>query len=349
MSETITLDEIHERGIELPKDTLTFPVNEFEEHRIQMQGIGGIYTFTHQTEGYLYVGISKQVESRLIAHINGTKKANKALVDKLKEIQGTLVTIFIEPNNSLREFYENYLILKYDPKCNKAKKSKITDGFPTPTHEFSKQTQHEIITLYQNNVSLPQIEKITGVNRYSQRNILKRNKAQRTHGTHEQRETRNKRILELREEGWVREVIAEELGVSASTIAGVVHKDRVKKGVSKPRKSSSYYKKRKEEVLKLAKEGVSIKDICDNFNMTDSHVSAILTNNGLKKREELTKILEKRNIEIMRLYSEEGWTQSEIGKEFNLRQGSVGNIISRLTKDNENKFDKRKSINRKKK
>lgn len=343
MHEAITLDEIRKRGIELPKDVYTFPVDEFENHRMELHGIGGVYTFTHSTEGYLYVGISKRVESRLIMHINGTKKGNRELHEKLKELKGTIVTIFKEQDESLREFYENYLILKYSPQYNKAKRSKITDGFPTPTHEYSKEIQDEVVALYKDNVTIQQIEKITGLKRYSQRSILKRHGVQRTQKPPEQRRSRNNEIIRLRDEGWKREDIARELSVSQSTIANIVYKHRVAKGESEPKRSKSHIEKRNEEILKGADDGMSIQQISESFEISETYVSAILTRNGVRRQAELGKIIKERNKEIMRLYTKEGWTQVEIGKKFDLRQGSVGNIISSCRpKNEENKFDKRR-------
>ena len=350
MHEAITLDEIRKRGIELPKDVYTFPVDEFENHRMELHGIGGVYTFTHSTEGYLYVGISKRVESRLIMHINGTKKGNRELHEKLKELKGTIVTIFKEQDESLREFYENYLILKYSPQYNKAKRSKITDGFPTPTHEYSKEIQDEVVALYKDNVTIQQIEKITGLKRYSQRSILKRHGVQRTQKPPEQRRSRNNEIIRLRDEGWKREDIARELSVSQSTIANIVYKHRVAKGESEPKRSKSHIEKRNAEILKGADDGMSIQQISENFEISEGYVSALLTRNGVRRREELGKIIKERNKEILRLYIVEGWTQAEIAEKFELCQGSVGEIISKHTPSNEgNKFDKRRRRYRQKK
>ena len=54
----ITIEEILERGIKLPEDRLSFPVEEFEEYKDDFGNTGGIYTFTHNKQGWLYVGIS---------------------------------------------------------------------------------------------------------------------------------------------------------------------------------------------------------------------------------------------------------------------------------------------------
>ena len=59
MHEAITLDEIRKRGIELPKDVYTFPVDEFENHRkkkykkIEWRYMGSIvYTHSPKVQKY---------------------------------------------------------------------------------------------------------------------------------------------------------------------------------------------------------------------------------------------------------------------------------------------------------
>ena len=123
----ITIDEILERGIKLPEDRLSFPVEEFEKQKGIFKGKGGVYTFTSRVEGFLYVGVAKDLALRLSHHIKGSSTGNKGLHEKLK-YSGVILTVYRESNQSLRELYENYLILTNNPKFNVSKKSVESDG-----------------------------------------------------------------------------------------------------------------------------------------------------------------------------------------------------------------------------
>ena len=169
----ITIDEILERGIKLPEDRLSFPVEEFEYYKKELRTKGGIYCFTVNSN-YLYVGISANLESRLRAHVNGTGRGNENLHSELSELSEVYLTIIYEPNVSLREFYENYLIIVYTPKHNKSKVSEIKDGYSVNPKATTK-VQECVIEMYLGGATLTKIKNTTGVTPSSQYAILRSN------------------------------------------------------------------------------------------------------------------------------------------------------------------------------
>lgn len=129
LSTEITQEELTGRGLQLPEESLTFPVEQYAQHRAELKGKGGVYAFYHEVKGYLYVGVSADLGERLRNHVNGNKQSNNGLYQQLQQLSGVTVTVYREPDSGIRELYENYLILRYNPVCNKAKVSELTDGY----------------------------------------------------------------------------------------------------------------------------------------------------------------------------------------------------------------------------
>jgi len=321
MVNQITLDEIYERGIELPREMFTFPVCEFIRYEDGLGNLGGIYCFHNDTEGWLYVGISAFLKRRLKDHIQG-QGGNQRLYEKIKEPNNNILTIYREQNESLREFYENYLILKHNPKYNTAKKSKLKDGFSMARH--SPQTQNEVIRLYSSGIGWRTIEEDTGVRQNLQGRILDYNGVPRNHTSKLskfERLKRNEKIIEQYKAGRTSAQIAESMKINKSAVHHVVYKH-----FDKPPKEQPIAKARERNklILEMAlSSGKSQAQVASEFNVTKSTVYSLLkryrNNNDIQVTSSKT---EERDLEIMRLYGE-GLKATEIAKVFDLTPNTI--------------------------
>lgn len=117
MTNTITLDEIINRGLELPYEKMTFFVEEYEESKAELQDEGGIYTFHHRQEGFFYVGVAQNMWRQVYKHING-QGGNEQLYEKIHELEDVIVTTYFEENPYNRDIYQAYILLTEEPKYN---------------------------------------------------------------------------------------------------------------------------------------------------------------------------------------------------------------------------------------
>lgn len=223
----ITQEELIGRGLELPQDRLTFPVEQYAQHRAQLNGKGGVYTFYHGAEGYLYVGVSANLGTRLRDHINGTIHGNKELYQKLQALSGVIVTVYLEPDSGKRELYENYLILRYSPGCNKAKISKEHDGY---TWRHTQEIQDTVVRLYKEGKTYREIKDITGIFPHNTVSILKENGVtlSRVKQMQDAIKERNNLIIALylnkATNGLTNHQIAEAVGCTYAVVANVTER-----------------------------------------------------------------------------------------------------------------------------
>lgn len=217
----ITVAEIQERGIELPKDRFEFPISDFESHKSKLKNIGGIYAFKHDELGWLYVGISLNIMTRVRAHITGQDGCSKKLHEKLKELEDVKLTVYREADLAMREFYENYLIIKHNPIYNKAKKSRILEGYDV--QKYPKETREAVARLYSLGEPELEIERITGVKVSSQYGVLvsEKIKPKRYHRGEDLVELKEK-IMTLHMDGVQPIEISWEVGVSDSRVRQLI-------------------------------------------------------------------------------------------------------------------------------
>lgn len=321
MVKLITLDEIYERGIELPHEMFTFPVCDFISYEDRLGNLGGIYCFYNDVEGWLYVGISAFLKRRLKNHIQG-QGGNQRLYEKIKEPNNAILTIYREQNGSLREFYENYLILKHNPKYNTAKKSKLKDGFSMARH--SQQTQNEVIRLYSLGTGWKTIEEATGVRKNLQGHILDYNGVPRNHTSKLskfERLKRNGKIIEQYKAGRTASQIAESMKINKSTVHHVVYRHFDKPPKEQPIEQA---RERNKLMLEMVLSGEkSQAQVASEFNVKTSTVHSLLKRyrdtNGIQAESSKT---EKRDEEIMRLYGT-GLKATEIAKIFDLTPHTI--------------------------
>lgn len=273
----ITIDEIIYRGIKLPDDCLSFPIEKFEDYGDDLRYVGGVYTFTHETEGWLYVGISRVLHNRITNHLNGNG-GNERLSKKLKQMKNITITIYREKNSSLRELYENVLILKYNPKLNTRKKSATMEG-----SDFSVDSEviSEIFSLSQNGLKYSEIEKLTGVDRRKIGSILRQSGKPRpisnSRLNSEQLKDRNDIIVDLSKNNMTYQQIASSLGLSVSCVSKVLTGHRRKMNLIQ--QSDAYRKERNAEIIKLYSQGITQKDIAKKLMISQSSVSIVVRKN----------------------------------------------------------------------
>lgn len=77
----------------------------------------GVYVFYNRFHEALYVGISNKVSSRVLEHIQ-SPKGNPDLKKYVQQNKGCYITAFHEPDKSLQEIYESYLIKTLNPRFN---------------------------------------------------------------------------------------------------------------------------------------------------------------------------------------------------------------------------------------
>ena len=221
----ITIEEILERGVKLPEDRLSFPVEEFENHKDYLRGVGGVYTFTSETCGWLYVGISSSLFNRIRSHANNYVSGNTELQRAMKGLPDVNVNVFREADMSLREFYENYLILRYDPKYNISKKSKIYEG--AQIKKYPSKIQEEVIELYLQGVNENTILKVTGVSKGGQRYIITANNKLRM--SKSDKASRDSQIVKLAQvNGLTGKEIGERFNLTASAVSTIIKKSSKK-------------------------------------------------------------------------------------------------------------------------
>ena len=224
MSE-ITIDEILERGIKLPEDRLSFPVDEFEKYEDCLRGIGGVYTFTSESHGWLYVGISVRVVDRIRAHVKNYGCGNTKLQRVMKDLSDVKINVYREPDLSVREFYENYLILRYNPKYNISKKSKHYEG--VQIKKYPSNIQEEMIGMYQSGATANEILKVTGISKGGQNYIITANSAVRTPKA--EKVERNDKIVKLSQiNGLTNKEIGERFNLTASAVGTIIKKSSKK-------------------------------------------------------------------------------------------------------------------------
>ena len=235
----ITVGDILERGIKLPDDRLSFPVEEFERYKSHLVGKGGVYVFSDNLEDIIYVGIAKNLDLRLMCHIKGNSSSNKKLHDILTTCSGITLTTYREPNQSLREFYENYLILKHNPECNTKKKGMRNEGFQISDDKYPIEKQKEVLRLYREGKSRKHIESLTGMNRVIQNMILKANDEpmnRLSSGlTEDETSERNAEILKYHKDGLTGVQISEILNIGTSTVGSVIRRHWKENKIKTPR------------------------------------------------------------------------------------------------------------------
>ena len=324
----ITIEEILERGIKLPEDRLSFPVEEFEDYRDDLKRVGGIYTFTNEIDGWLYVGISADVSDRLMRHIGGAYTGSSPLFKKLEETKDVTLTIYKEINGSLREFYENYLIYTHNPKINKAKKSKISDGYGVSTTKYPKEIQDKIVQMYEKRMSRKEIERVTGVGKDAQSRVLKSNgivlRCSLPKDALEKIPSRDNKIITLFEGGYANCDIARTMGLSDGIISHVVKRYCKNTGKETPMEVRIKEKEslRKAIVEIWESENKKPSQIAEHLNINVSTVyRAIKSKGGMR-----SKYSQQQRNDVIRLY-EDGETLRKIEDVTGVRQASQSYIL----------------------
>ena len=282
----ITIDEILERGIKLPEDRLSFPVEEFDNYWVDLDNVAGVYVFSHGVRGCLYVGISASIRERITSHIKGQETGNSQLYAEMTSLNNVSVAVYKENNLSKRELYENYIILKENPICNKAKLSVLREGYSI--HGCSKRTQEEIVQMYLNGESYKSITEKTSMNKHKITRTLKYNNIYQNRSgrkmTEGQRKDRDEEILLKYSEGSSYSQICEDMGVSKSLVSTVV-RDNVSLCNIESRREIELkeIKNRNEKILiEVLSKGKNTKDVASSFG-----VSVDVVQRAVKKHKEV--------------------------------------------------------------
>lgn len=330
-TDEISLTELLDRGVQLPHEKIIFKVDSFNEYSEYIGGVGGIYTFTHESEGYLYVGISQDLRGRLTNHISG--RGNKALSEDIDRLSDVLVCVYKEGDSSLREFYENYLILKFYPKHNKLKKSTITNGYQV---KWEEDVQLKVLRLREEGLSYSEITKSSGVPSWDIARIL-RNGGVRIQKTSpkmnkEQRETISKTIVALYKDGKSQREIAERVSLSATWVHNRLDEYYKETGEAKILRLKS----RDEEIIRLyISENLSQSQVARTVGTSKKTVNTTLqryfTSIGTPnpKRSQMTKEQrDLRNEQIISIHvRDSALTHRQIGEILNVPTTTVTSII----------------------
>ena len=265
----ITIEEILERGIKLPEGRLSFPADEFDNNKDTLKGVGGIYTFTHSTEGWLYVGVSADLRERLSKHTakNGANhsRKNNFLNWKLNTLENIVITVIKESDVGLREFYENYLILKHTPKGNTQKTRALTNGYSVRLNDKKKQ---ELVKLCGEGYTYREIENKTGIKvctigkTIRELKVIPKTRANKL--TKEQIQVRNKDIIKcFSEHNMSYSEISARFDVTRTTVCRVVKNSP---NVVAPKVQIEY---RNAKILEMhTQEGTSYKDLAEHFGVS---------------------------------------------------------------------------------
>ena len=326
----IGIDELFERGIRLPENRLSFKVVDFEEHRLKYKNVGGVYTFTHGDEGWLYVGISADVMTRIRSHINYYSDGNTLLQRKLAKLSDITVTVYRESNESLREFYENYLVLRNDPICNKAKKSKTKEGYSISSSSYTDEEKEMVIRLYVEGATRKSILDTTGISQQEQNKILRENgielsrNAKNLYG--EEKLQLNRRIVELHKEGLTAQKISTKLNTSKNLVWSGIREYYRKTGEKTPSERRS--ERNKLILKKYMEDGKSTLQISQEMGINKRTVEGVVYKSKEKiKRNVLTrKKTQERNDKII-LHVEKGMDRKEIAEIFNITETYVNTLI----------------------
>ena len=295
----ITIDEILERGIKLPEDRFSFPVEEFEKHMDDLQLVGGIYVFTHEAGNCLYVGVTSNLKTRLMAHVRG--RGNRELGVLIGDRTNVDITIYKEANLSLRELYENILILANNPEFNTMKKSRKIEG--TTIRKYTKKLQQDVVEMYSDNIPRKQILTSLGISGGTYNYIVSqnfKNKTNPTHGVTREMKTKTKQkelekrrdILDRRNEKIISKFlkgdktqiqIAKDMSVTLAVVEQVIRRYRKKHGVTLDRLTENEISIRNADILACYREGLSTKQISEMFNLTENHIQGIRRRNRSKE------------------------------------------------------------------
>lgn len=316
----ITIEEIFERGIKLPDEKLSFPVEEFDSRRSALRGVGGIYTFTNESEGWLYVGISADLNLRVCNHINGDKRGKRSLNRVLRTSDNVILTLYAEKNVAMREFYENYLIAKHDPMFNVSKKNKLTDGYDIAKN-IPKHTQDRVVMMYEDGILLREIERLTGIDNTKLNRILSQYGVTRNRNGSQ----KNKLIIHQYEEGMSQIEISKSVGLSTSNVQKVVS-NHLNDTDGKTRNQK--IKDRDDLIWKMYLAGdCTYKEIAERLGVTLRVTHRTITN---RRKEANMRMLSKseireRNQEIIRLIGE-GWKRKDIAEKFSITVHHVNKV-----------------------
>jgi len=319
MSE-ITVEEIFERGIKLPDEKLSFPVGEFDSRRGALRGVGGLYTFTNESEDWLYVGISADLNIRVSNHINGNRRGKKSLNRVLRTSDDVILTLYAEKNVALREFYENYLIAKHNPMFNVNKKNKLTDGYDRAKN-IPKHTQDRVVLMYEEGILLREIERLTGVDKQQQNRILSQYGVTRNRSASQ----KNKMIIHQHEEGMSQIEISKLVDMSTSNVQKVISNHLSDTG-GKTRNQK--IKDRDDLIWKMYLVGdCTYKDIAERLGITLKVTQRTITNR--RKEANMRRLskseIRERNQEIIRLIGE-GWKRKDIAEKFSITVHHVNKV-----------------------
>lgn len=114
--DSVTLDElIKGQLLKLPEDQLRFIEVFLQGNRFSIKK--GVYVFYNKFAEPLYVGISNKINSRVLEHVQ-SPKGNPDLQNYLKNNSGCYIKVFSEPDKTLQEIYEGYLIKTLAPRYN---------------------------------------------------------------------------------------------------------------------------------------------------------------------------------------------------------------------------------------
>ena len=137
----ITKQELMDRGLEIAEEFL-FHIEDFEDNKVDVKGIGGIYRYYSMSEGDIFIGSTDDLLKTLQMTINMYGNGNKKLQQAISALDDVYVYVYPENNAAMMEIYEGYLHTLYNPSLNnknietKIKKPKKSDN---PEEEMTEE------------------------------------------------------------------------------------------------------------------------------------------------------------------------------------------------------------------
>lgn len=332
----ITLEELFSRGLKLPEDRLSFPVEQYEQYRAQLKGKGGVYTFYHEAEGYLYTGVSADLGYRIRGHINGNSTGNKELHEKIQAISGVTVTVYREPDSGKRELYENYLILRYNPVCNRAKVSQEYDGYNLT---FPKKIQDKVVRLYMAKKAYKEIEEVVGVSSHAITDILKANGVELDRSRRIDDWTGEAVLQELKDGKKTQAQIAKECGVKQATVSRIKRTYEQLTGDTLLTEEGVQVQERNLKILELYEADMPDKQIAVIVGCTESAVRGVLYRHLKniaqpgKRKQKRTQQVAQRNLKIIGLWQAGGMTYKQIAEAIGCSYTVVNKAVTAYNKE----------------